>query len=312
MQAIFETVIPVFFLIALGFAAAKLKLIDEAGTTGLSRFVFLFAIPAFLFRTSMQADITSSAPWALWGAYYGSAAIVWITAIFISPGINSLSPYGGSIAAISSSFGNLVLLGIPLSIAHYGPDAALPAALIVAIHAPVQWFFATLRAEYSSSKSTSTTKMFGELIMNLAANPIVMALVLGAAWGFTGLGLHPVIDKSISFLGRAGGPAALFALGLSLASYGLKGNIRGLTMILLLKMLCFPIIAAIMAFWVFNLPPLTASVVVLFASMPPGANAFLFASRYKAAIAPVSGAIALGVLIALFSVSVILWMLGPV
>jgi len=311
MHSILITVIPVFALIMIGYLAATTGLMDKQAADGLSRFVFVFAIPALLFRTAMKINLNETLPWQLWGAFFGSAAVVWCLAIFISLKITSLRPAGGAPAAIASSFGNLVMLGIPLSVAHYGVKAAIPAALIVAIHAPVHWFFATLRAEWSAHSQKPVSTIFAELAINLARNPIVMALVLGIAFGLTGIGLDPVIDRTISLLGQAGIPAALFALGLSLAAFGFKGNIRGLTVILVLKMMVFPLVASLMAFKVFALPPLSANVVVLFSCLPPGANAYIFANRYNASVAPVSGAIAIGTFIALFTVTAALWLLGP-
>ena len=235
---------------------------------------------------------------------------IWLLAVLISPKIPSLRPAGGAAAAMGSSFGNLVMMGIPLSFAHYGEAAVVPAALIVAIHAPVHWFIATLRAEWVGRGGGSLAATLKELVLSLAKNPIVMALVAGALWGATGLGLHPIADRTITMLGEAGVPAALFALGLSLAAFGLKGHMRGVSIILVLKMAVFPLVAAIMAFKVFDLPPLTASIIVLFACLPPGANAYLFATRYKASVAPVSGAIGVGTFVALFSVTAVLWLLG--
>ena len=310
MNAILITVVPVFLLIGLGYLAARFKLMEGAGVVGLNNFVFLFAIPALLFRTAMKVDIGASAPWRLWAAYFGAMAIIWLLAVLISPKIPSLRPAGGAAAAMGSSFGNLVMMGIPLSFAHYGEAAVVPAALIVAIHAPVHWFIATLRAEWVGRGGGSLAATLKELVLSLAKNPIVMALVAGALWGATGLGLHPIADRTITMLGGAGGPAALFALGLSLAAFGLKGHMRGVSIILVLKMAVFPLVAAIMAFKVFDLPPLTASIIVLFACLPPGANAYLFATRYKASVAPVSGAIGVGTFVALFSVTAVLWLLG--
>jgi predicted permease len=310
MSAILITVVPVFVLIGLGFFAARARLIDRVGVSGLNGFVFLFAIPALLFRTSMKVDVTGAAPWRLWAAFFGSAAIVWVLAVLVSPRINSLRPTGGATAAIASTFGNLVMMGIPLSFAHWGEKAVIPAALIVAIHAPMHWFFATLRAEWVGAGGGSIGNTIRELVVALAKNPIVVSLFAGIGWGFTGIGLHPVADRTISLLGQAGVPAALFALGLALAGYGVKGNIRGLSVILVLKMAVFPLVASVMAFKVFELPPLQASIVVLFSCLPPGANAYLFATRYKASLAPVSGAIAIGTILALFSVSLVLRLLG--
>ncbi len=310
MNAILITVVPVFLLIGLGYLAARFKLMEGAGVVGLNNFVFLFAIPALLFRTAMKVDIGASAPWRLWAAYFGAMGIIWLLAVLIAPKIPSLRPAGGAAAAMGSSFGNLVMMGIPLSFAHYGEAAVVPAALIVAIHAPIHWFIATLRAEWVGRGGGSLAATLKELVFSLAKNPIVMALVAGALWGATGLGLHPIADRTITMLGEAGVPAALFALGLSLAAFGLKGHMRGVSIILVLKMALFPLAAAVMAFKVFDLPPLTASIIVLFACLPPGANAYLFATRYKASVAPVSGAIGVGTFVALFSVTVVLWLLG--
>ncbi len=309
MEAIFVTVIPVFAIIALGYGVARKGLFPKDGEKGLHTFVFVYAIPALLFRTMTRIDVAQSAPWALWGAYFLAAAVVWVAAILASKRLASIAPAGGASAAIGASFGNLVMLGIPLSVSHFGEAAALPAGLLVSIHAPVHWLAATLRAEWSGR---GAGKPFGdvlrELLTGLARNPIIVALLAGLAWNFTGLGLHPVVDRTIGLLGQAGVPAALFALGLSLAGYGFKGNVRGVTVILVLKMLAFPLIAWVLAYEVFALPPLDAAIVVLFAALPPGANAYLFAARYNAAVAPVSGAIAIGTLISIVTVSAVLWM----
>ncbi|CUU21597.1 putative permease [Bradyrhizobium sp. JR7.2] len=45
-----------------------------------------------------------------------------------------------------------------------------------------------------------------------------------------------------------------------------------------------------------NLPPVAAG--VLFAAMPTGANAYIFAVQYQRLVNPVSGAVALGTLLA--------------
>jgi predicted permease len=312
MSEILLTVVPVFAMIAIGFAAAQFKLIAGAAALGLRQFVFLFAIPALLFRTMVEVEVTDAAPWALWGAYFSSVAIVWAMAAVIARSVQQLGDAGGAAASTTAVYGNLVMLGIPLALPYFGPAAALPAALILSIHSPVLLFVATLMAEWAGR---GTGKPFSAilqgLIVNLLQNPIIAALVLGSLWRFTGWGLHPVADKIISLLSQAGVPAALFALGLSLAAYGLRGQLMPVAVLLALKMAAFPAVAWVMVTQVFFLPPVPAGVVVLFAAMPPGATAYLFASQYRAAVAPVSGAIALGTALSLVTVSVLLWLLGP-
>ena len=51
---------------------------------------------------------------------------------------------------------------------------------------------------------------------------------------------------------------------------------------LVLKLLVMPLIAWVLAFKVFALPPVAAGVVVLFAAMPTGANAYIFCDALSA------------------------------
>jgi predicted permease len=64
-----------------------------------------------------------------------------------------------------------------------------------------------------------------------------------------------------------------------------------------LKLLAMPAVAWMLAH-LLQLPPIVAGVVVLFAAMPTGANAYIFAVQYQRLVNPVSGAVALGTLLA--------------
>jgi predicted permease len=75
-----------------------------------------------------------------------------------------------------------------------------------------------------------------------------------------------------------------------------------------MKMIVMPVVVFLLAHFVFPLPPLYAQIAVLFAAMPAGANAFLFAQRYDEAVPAVSGAIALGTGLAAISATVLLYL----
>ena len=237
---------------------------------------------------------------------------MWLLAIAASKHLKSIEGAGGASAAIGATFGNMVLLGIPLSVSFFGEAAALPAGLIVSIHAPIQWTVATLRAETTGQNTgKSITATLFDLFLSLIKNPIVVAICAGSLWRLTGLGLNPLLDRTIGLLGQAGVPAALFVLGLSLTSFAFKGNIRGVMVLLLLKLAVFPVLTAFLAFYIFDLAPVYAGVAILFACMPTGVNAYLFAAKYDTGVAPVSGAIAIGTAISIFTVSLVLWLVAP-
>jgi len=73
MAEILNVIVPVFFLIACGYAAAKAGLIGREGAKGLNDFVLYFCVPPLLFRTMQSVDVSHSAT-GVWSAYYSAAA----------------------------------------------------------------------------------------------------------------------------------------------------------------------------------------------------------------------------------------------
>jgi malonate transporter and related proteins len=310
LQSILTTVLPVFGLIVLGFAFARARLVDGATAKGLTQFVFMLAIPAFLFRTVVTIKPQEAAPFSLWTAFFGGLAITWILTALLSRNVNSLSSSGGAAASMAAGFGNVALLGTPLILSHYGEQAAVPLGLILSVHAPILWFAALLHRELGRhSGNFSFAKLGRELFVNLASNGIVLALVAAAIWSKTGLGLHPVIDRMLSMLSDASVPTALFALGLSLSTYSLRGQWNGMLLLIAMKMVVMPVMVFLITYCLVAVPPFWTKIAILLAAMPTGANAFLFAHRNEESVAAVSAAIALGTGLAAVSISVLLYVL---
>jgi malonate transporter and related proteins len=224
--------------------------------------------------------------------------------------VQSLSPSGGASASMAAGFGNLALLGTPLVLSHYGEQAAVPLGLILSVHAPILWFAALLHRELARhSGNLSFVKLARELFMNLASNGIVLALVAAAIWSQTRLGLHPVIDRMLSMLSDASVPTALFALGLSLSTYSLRGQWNGMTVLIAMKMVVMPFLVFLLTKYVVSVPPFWANIAILLAAMPTGANAFLFAHRNEESVASVSAAIALGTGLSAITISILLYVM---
>lgn len=309
MELILNTVLPVFGMIVLGYAFVKAKIIDGPAGRGISAFVFNLAIPALLFKTVATLGQNQGAPWALWIAFFGGLSLNWVATALLSRQVPSISASGGAAASMAAGFGNLALLGTPLALAHFGKEVALPLGMILSIHAPLLWTAATLHRELARHDgSVPLTQIGRELIINLSRNAIVLALLAGSLWRFTGLGLHPIADTMLTMLADASVPTALFALGISLAGYSLRGSLGGMTILIVMKMLFMPLCVFALTRLV-DLPPLWAKVAVLFAAMPSGANAFLFAQRNDEAVPAVSAAITAGTALAAVTASILLYLM---
>ena len=304
-------VAPVFALIAAGYVAVLFRFVSETANKGISEFAFSIAIPALLFRTVVISEFPAVSAFHVWGAYYGSLALVWFAALLISRLLRQ-EREDGPVFAIGAVYGNIVMLGIPLTLSALGSQAAGPMALILSVNTPLLWLCGTLQMAWTDRKrSGSAAALILPIVLDLARNPIMIALGLGLLWRLTGLGLHPVVDRTVELLAQAGPPTALIALGINLFRFEIRGAKLGIVAICALKLLAMPALAWILA-QLLQLPPLVTAVVVLFAAMPTGANAYIFAIQYQRLVNPVSGSVALGTLLAAATLPVIVLLVTAV
>lgn len=312
MLDIIAAVLPVFVLVALGYGAARGKLISAEGGRGVDAYVFWFAIPALLFITMLDMEMGEVAPWRLWGAYYVGAALIWgLAGVAAMTLLRGQAAAGGSALATACSFGNILMMGLPVALLRFGEDAVAHAAVIVAIHAPLHWLGASIWAEAAQRKgSMHPVKLLGQVGLSMARNPMIIALAAGIAFNLLDLRAPDMVMQIVTLMSDSAPAAALFALGTALAAYSIRGNMRVLGVIMALKLVAFPIIMWAMTRRVFDLPLEEAHVAILFAALPVGVNAYLFASRYNANIGAISSAIMLSVPASALTLPVVLYLMG--
>ena len=309
---VLSIVAPVFALIVLGFAASYLGLLSDGSHKALSEFAFGLAVPCLLLRTIATAEFPAVSPIRIWAAYFGAGAATWILASVLTAIALRRPVSDGATIAMGSVYGNIVMLGIPLNLATFGPAAAGPMALILAVNTPLLWLFGTLQMGWGGREAAGgggSGALALRLVADLARNPIVIGIALGFALRATGLGLPALAEKVLSLVGQAGVPTSLVALGASLRHFRIQGQLPTLTLLCVLKLFVMPAIAWWLAFAVFELPPVAAGVVVLFAAMPAGANVFIFAQRYQRVVNSASGAVAVGSLISVLTASALITVL---
>jgi predicted permease len=302
MLSSIATVLPVFGLIALGYAARWRGWLREGTGDGLSDFVFMLAVPCLMFGTLARAHIPDVQPWGYWTAYFTGLSVVWVLAMASAHRFGRRGPEL-AVAGFAAAQSNTVFVGIPMILKAYGPDSAVPLALLLAIHLPLTMTAATLLAEGRGASP-------GLLLRRLCLNPLLVAIALGAL-SRPVAGLLPAPAWTlVDLLAGAAVPCALVAMGMAMHRYGLRGGI-GLPLVLSgLKLILHPLIVYLLATRVVSMPPAWAGVAVLFAACPCGINAYLFAERYRQGVADASSAITLSTLLSLFTTAAWLTFLG--
>lgn len=315
MLHLLAIVLPVFGLIGVGFLAGKLRILREETGPGVSDFAFTIGLPAVLFRTVANAELSAVSPFGVLAAFFGAAWSVWLLSAIATHYVLRRPAMDAPPIAMSAVFGNTIMLGIPLVLETYGQAGAAPMAMILAVHAALLWMTGTVHMQLVASGEEGSGNrgagVFLALLADLTRNPIIIAVILGMLWQILGIKLPAPLDKTLALLAQAGVPCSLFALGLSLVRFKITGEMRTLVTITLLKVVVMPAIAWLLAVKLLRLDPVTAGVVVIFAAVPTGANAFLFATKHGRAVNSASGAVALGTMVAAVTVSIVLSVMHP-
>lgn len=295
MMALLAIVVPVFAIIAIGTLAARTGYLSEPAGRGIADFAFLIAIPALLFRTILLARFEGVAPYGILASFFGAAAFVWVMSALATRFLLRRPAQDAPAIAMCAVFGNTIMLGLPIGVAAFGAEALAPISVILAIHAPVFLVTATLHEALTTERAgQSLGQSLAGIARGIATQPIILAIAAAALWRVTGAGVPAPVLAMVEMLAKAGVPAALVALGMSLHSFAIKGDASTLSLMLVLKLAVMPIIAALLAILGFDLPWTSVEAVVLMAALPAGANAYLFSVKSGHAMNSASGAVALG------------------
>jgi len=312
LSVVLTSVVPLFAVVFLGYAAGKARFLDEAGVKALVAFVFNFAMPPFLFRLMAETDLAEIAQGVFLGAYSLGTFIMFVTGAAAGAVLFRLGPSALIIQGFGSAFANGVLLGLPLLLWLYGERGAVPALLIITLDTILFGVVTLLLEVASTGRAAGAHRVIGQTARAIALNPIIMATFLGILFGLTGLGLPDVLDRTLQFIGQAAPPTALFALGATLSLRTIAGNLGPAGIMVFLKLFVHPVVVWLLMTQLFALEPFWAHAAVIFAAGPVGANVFIFAQHYEAGVEAASSAIVISTGLAMLTISALLLILQPV
>ena len=178
---VFLIVAPVFALIAIGYAALLSRLFSEAAHNGISEFTFSIAMPALLFDHRVHRRSCDRALAPLGRLLRRRRHNLVLPSLIAAYGLRRPAPDGASIA-IGSVYGNVVMLGIPLALATFGPDAAAPMALILSVNTPLLWIAGTVHMGWADRDADTSLGTLATTLSDLARNPIILAILAGSLW----------------------------------------------------------------------------------------------------------------------------------
>jgi hypothetical protein len=309
---VFSALVPVVFLIAIGFIAGRAGWIRGEAIKDLSNLVFMVLTPALLFRTMSTVRVEQ--------INFKPVAMYFLAALLLFAGMLAWQGWSrrAAVVALGVTFGNTVMIGIPLIGLAYGQAGLVTLFTLISVHALVLLTLATVVLELVAARDERAAGQGRQRPMALTVlaavkngiiHPVPLPIMVGLLFAQTGLVLPEVVDKPLQLLGSAFGPIALVLVGVTLTQVQVGPHLKNALGISLLKNLALPCLVAVMGL-VSGISGLPLAVMIVTASLPMGANVYMFAQRYEVAQDLITASMTVSTVLGLATTTLVMSLVG--
>lgn len=299
-----SVILPVFALIAIGAAARRFRLVEPPGFRGLADIVFFLAMPAMLFRAIQASDLSGLLGIA--GFYFVAGLVVFAIGLLAGWALGLPLPRSAMLG-LNGSYGNTVMVGIPIIGAALGAQALPPLMAIISLQSVILLPLAGVLVGMGGGGRSNPAAIVATTLKTTLRHPIIMSIAVACLWRTLALPVPAPLAELLRLLGAAAVPLALICLGGSLPAP--KPGALGMDAILgiVLKLAVLPALVWLIGRWA-GLAPLPLAVAVVTGGMPTGANAFLLVRHAEKLVEISAATVVATTLLSLASLYVLLWM----
>jgi predicted permease len=273
---VFNTLAPVFLLIALGAALFRMGFLAPELAKGVNRLAYWVALPALLFQSTASAGApTGGGPLVL----AMLAALFVVTAgAFLVARLLQLPPIPAGTFVHVAMRGNVTFVGVP--VVFYVLDATAGASASVLKSAAILALapfilvqnvigFTALLAGRHEPGGRLVRRIAGEI----ATHPLLISIALGLVVALTGWRLPVALDRSLQALGAVALPVTLLGIGASLMTVKIKGHRQTALLATALKIGAMPLLGYAFGRWL-GLDRVELMFALVYLGCPTGASSF--------------------------------------
>jgi malonate transporter len=313
MTAILLALAPVFFVLALGYAAGRLSIVENHHVDGFNKLVMSFSLPAALFVATASASRSEMAAQL---PLFVMLSVVMLAILFLWYGLARIalgaSKPDAALQALTVAFPNLAGVGLPIVGAVIGASGTVPIAVALASGSILVTPLALVMVELSAAKepdSMSAPRRVLRSFRRALTKPVVVAPLLGVACSLLQVPLDPVAKASLQLIGQAAAGVALFLTGLVLSAqpFKLDWRIVGATAVA-------DIVRPLLAIAIVALMPMaseTARLVILIAAVPSGFFGILFGISYRQDSVALGSMVAASTVVSIVTLAIAIAVLFP-
>lgn len=304
MQNIIEALLPIFFLIILGYFFKRIKFPNEEFWASSDKFTYYVLFPALLVYKLSTASLEGIDGFNFILSAFLTMLILTLALMLFNrfvkkfKGDSFTSIYQGAIR-----FNTYVFLALVDAI--FGDSGLVLAALLMTFMIPlINIFCISIFSIYAASNKI-TVKSF---TLSIIKNPLIMGCVVGGLLNFFGITLFTPIEKTLGILSSAALPLGLLSVGVGLHLSSIKEAKLELILAIIVKLVVYPL-AIYFIGQSLGITGLALLVLVVFGSMPTASSAYILARQLGGDLKLMSAVITMQTLLSILSISVILMLI---
>lgn len=307
MHQVLDVTAPIYLLIAVGFAAVRLRWMAASDIRVLGQFTLRFGIPALLFGAVSRQPIGA----ILNGSYllaYGAGSLASLLLVYVvARRMRRREQTLAALMGLGSGAANSGFIGYPIAAQVLGPGAGVALALCVFIENLLVIPLALAMADAGKGRA-ALPGMLTDTLRGMLRNPLILATMAGLLVSAFEWTLPSAVVRTVSIAAAAASPTALFVIGGSLVGLQLGGIRADLALVSAGKLLLHPACVLAVIWLLPPMDPVFASAAVLFAAMPMMGIYPVLAQRYGQA-GPCSAALLVATTTSFFTVSALVALL---
>ena len=301
-------VLPLIAVMLSGFLVGRFKMLPDNGSQVISRFVFLVAMPAFIFISLAGVPVEDFFNWPFLAVLGGGMLAIFVLGIVVAKYAFAGSLTACSLHALTAMFSSTAYIGLPLILIVFGEAGLVPGIIGAVITGAVFMPLTIILAEID--KGRSGRKVVVASAVAVMRSPLLIATVAGLLTSASGIVVAAPLASFFQLLGDAFIPCALFAAGLFISRCSVKGEVKEISWLVFAKLLLHPLITAWLAFYVFELEGILPMIAVMQAALPSGVPVFVLAQHYDTFVSQSSAVIVVSTVISLLTLPVVFILLA--
>jgi malonate transporter len=306
MQLILQSLIPLAFVISLGWFAGWRHIIDARHSSSLATYVMSFSFPCLLFAKTATTSLQHLFNYRFIAGLSLGLLGMYLVLFLVNRYLRRMSISHSCQTAFVSAFPDMAFMGIPIFLVLFGEESLISIVIGNVITSLIMIPLTVSILEIEGASEDKTNIM--SLVLKVFKKPLVLAPIVGAIFSGFSLPLPALARESLQLIGGTTSGVSLFALGLIMSQDKVSAS-KSVLFNVFNKLVVHPLImwGLVVAF---GITGVLAKEAILLCSLPPAIMTTMFAVKYNVLTLESTSSTVLGTVLALLSMAIIMRALG--